>query len=35
MPALHDAGLPVTLFVVSDHQGTNDWGGHSGDDRKY
>jgi peptidoglycan/xylan/chitin deacetylase (PgdA/CDA1 family) len=27
-PALRDAGLPVTLFVVSDHLGTNDWGGH-------
>jgi len=28
VPPLHDAGLPVTLFVVSDHQGSNDWGGH-------
>lgn len=28
-PALRDAGLPVTLFVVSDHGGSNDWGGHA------
>lgn len=29
VPALHDRRMPVTLFVVSDHPGTNDWGGHS------
>jgi len=26
-PRLRDGGMPVTLFVVTDHQGTNDWGG--------
>ena len=29
VPPLREAGMPVTLFVVSDHLGTNDWGGHA------
>lgn len=28
LPALHEAGLPVTVFVVAEHAGgANDWGG--------
>jgi peptidoglycan/xylan/chitin deacetylase (PgdA/CDA1 family) len=28
-PRLRQHGVPVTLFVVSDHNGSNDWGGRS------